>query len=430
MRNLQTGIREEHFTETGQNPRVVLAALLQEGAGEAAKQASLDELESLAETAGFEVVGVITQQRGMPSAATYLGEGKLRELKEFAEANEIELVIFDNELSPSQIKNIERLTGCRAFDRSMLILEIFNLHAVTREGRLQVEMAQLKYTLPRLTGKGVELSRLGGGGGMGARRGKGETILELQRRRARDRIAALREEIAALRRTRQEQRRARSRANLPRIAVMGYTNAGKSTLLNTLTDAGVLAQDKLFATLDPTTRRLTLPSGAQLLLTDTVGFISNLPHHLIEAFASTLEEVSQADLLLHVVDISNPDCDRQMEICRSLVEELGAGALPMITALNKMDRGAAAPLPHLRDAVPISALTGEGIPELLALIERKLDEGRSTASFLIPYDRAGLVQELHEQAIVAEIDYREQGIFVKARGTSAVLGRMKNYRIG
>lgn len=265
---------------------------------------------------------------------------------------------------------------------------------------------------------------------MGARRGKGETILELQRRRARDRIAALREEIAALRRTRQEQRRARSRANLPRIAVMGYTNAGKSTLLNTLTGAGVLAQDKLFATLDPTTRRLTLPSGAQLLLTDTVGFISNLPHHLIEAFASTLEEVSQADLLLHVVDISNPGCDRQMEICRGLVEELGAGALPMITALNKMDRGAAAPLPHLRDAVPISALTGEGIPELLALIERKLDEGRSTASFLIPYDRAGLVQELHEQAIVAEIDYREQGIFVKARGTSAVLGRMKNYRIG
>mgnify|MGYP000168658957 CR=1 FL=1 len=416
-------------TQREERTRVALAALFWDERLEPEGEASLQELAGLVETAGGEVVGVLTQHRDRPDARTYLGEGKLRELKAFAQANDVELLVFDNELTPSQIKNIEALTDCRVFDRSMLILEIFNLHATTREGKLQVEMAQLKYTLPRLTGKGVELSRLGGGGGMGARRGKGETKLELQRRRARDRIAALREELAALRRTRDEQRRARARADLPRVAVMGYTNAGKSTLLNTLTGAGVLAQDQLFATLDPTTRKLTLPGGAQVLLTDTVGFISNLPHHLIEAFASTLEEVSQADLLLHVVDASNPDCDRQMQVCQQLIEELGAGHLPVVTALNKVDLCAGVPLPHLSNAVAISAKTGRGIDDLLALLEAVLAQGRRTVELLIPYSQGKLVEQLHEQATVLELSYQEEGTWLKVRGSEAALGRVAAWRV-
>ena len=416
-------------TQREERTRVALAALFWDERLEPEGEASLQELAGLVETAGGEVVGVLTQHRDRPDARTYLGEGKLRELKAFAQANDVELLVFDNELTPSQIKNIEALTDCRVFDRSMLILEIFNLHATTREGKLQVEMAQLKYTLPRLTGKGVELSLLGGGGGMGARRGKGETKLELQRRRARDRIAALREELAALRRTRDEQRRARARADLPRVAVMGYTNAGKSTLLNTLTGAGVLAQDQLFATLDPTTRKLTLPGGAQVLLTDTVGFISNLPHHLIEAFASTLEEVSQADLLLHVVDASNPDCDRQMQVCQQLIEELGAGHLPVVTALNKVDLCAGVPLPHLSNAVAISAKTGRGIDDLLALLEAVLAQGRRTVELLIPYSQGKLVEQLHEQATVLELSYQEEGTWLKVRGSEAALGRVAAWRV-
>ena len=416
-------------TQREERTRVALAALFWDERLEPEGEASLQELAGLVETAGGEVVGVLTQHRDRPDARTYLGEGKLRELKAFAQANDVELLVFDNELTPSQIKNIEALTDCRVFDRSMLILEIFNLHATTREAKLQVEMAQLKYTLPRLTGKGVELSRLGGGGGMGARRGKGETKLELQRRRARDRIAALREELAALRRTRDEQRRARARADLPRVAVMGYTNAGKSTLLNTLTGAGVLAQDQLFATLDPTTRKLTLPGGAQVLLTDTVGFISNLPHHLIEAFASTLEEVSQADLLLHVVDASNPDCDRQMQVCQQLIEELGAGHLPVVTALNKVDLCAGVPLPHLSNAVAISAKTGRGIDDLLALLEAVLAQGRRTVELLIPYSQGKLVEQLHEQATVLELSYQEEGTWLKVRGSEAALGRVAAWRV-
>ncbi len=413
--------------------RAVLAALFWAGEDEARQQEDLQELSRLAETAGYTVTGILTQQRGSPDARTYLGEGKLRELREFVKANEVELILFDNELTPSQIKNIEKACDCRVFDYSMLILEIFHQHALTREGRLQVEMAQLQYTLPRLTGRGIELSRLGGGGGAGgagARRGKGETLLELQRRNARKRMAALRAELAALRRTRAEQRRARMRSELPRVAIMGYTNAGKSTLLNTLTGAGVLAEDKLFATLDPVTRVLTLPGGSKVLLSDTVGLIRNLPHHLIEAFASTLEEVSQADLLLHVVDASNPGCDGQIAVCQELIEQLGAGHLPVVTALNKIDlcsRGQ--PLPHLPCSVEISAATGRGIDRLLAVMESTLAKSRQTAELLFPYAQGKLAEQLRRHAEILKLEYREDGIFLKVRAAPAALGRVAAWRV-
>lgn len=428
-RTEQNGGQAEEYKSVG----AVLAALFWNGEDETLQQESLQELAGLAETAGFQVAGVLTQQRDRPDTRTCLGEGKLRELSQFVKANGAELILFGNELTPSQIKNIEKACDCRVFDYSMLILEIFDRHAVTREGRLQVEMAQLQYTLPRLTGRGIELSRLGGGGGgggAGARRGKGETLLELQRRNARRRMAALRAELAALRRTRGEQRRARMRSELPRVAIMGYTNAGKSTLLNTLTGAGVLAEDKLFATLDPVTRMLTLPGGSKVLLSDTVGLIRNLPHHLIEAFASTLEEVSQADLLLHVVDASSPACDRQIAVCRELIEQLGAGHLPVVTALNKIDlcsRGQ--PLPHLPDSVEISAVTGRGVDRLLQAVENTLAKSRQTAELLFPYAQGRLVEQLRSHAEILELDYREDGIFLRVRAAPAALGRVAAWRV-
>ncbi len=299
---------------------------------------SLEELRRLLDTAGGEVVATMVQSRQTPDVRTYIGSGKLIELAELCENNDIDLAVFDCELTPSQIRNIEdELDGVRVIDRSMLILDIFALHATTAEGKLQVELAQLKYTAPRLIGKGTQLSRLGGGIGT---RGPGESKLESDRRHIKRRVTALEAELAELAVQRKTKRAARDRSGIQKIAIVGYTNAGKSTLLNRLTDAGILAEDKLFATLDPTTRKFSLPSGDDVLLTDTVGFIRRLPHHLIKAFSSTLDEAVCADILMIIVDASDPEYPAQLEVTENLLAELGAGDKPSLIVYNKCDREA------------------------------------------------------------------------------------------
>ena len=312
---------EENIFKKEESPKAVLVSVFFKGEDERENEASLGELEQLLKTAGGEVYGVMTQSRETPDVRTYIGEGKVEELKEICENNEIPLVVFDRELSPSQIRNLEKeLENVRVIDRTMLILDIFALHAVSGEGKLQVELAQLKYTIPRLSGKGAELSRLGGGIGT---RGPGESKLESDKRHLKHRIAALEAQAEELRKNRSTMRRQRDRSGIFKLAIAGYTNAGKSTLLNFLTDAGILAENKLFATLDPTTRKFELPSGEEILLTDTVGFIRNLPTHLVKAFRSTLDEVAYCDALLLIVDASDPEYKNQIAVTQEL---LGKGS--------------------------------------------------------------------------------------------------------
>ena len=326
---------------------------------------SLDELARLLETAGGEEVARVVQNRETPDKATYIGSGKVKEIADFIEADgDISLVVFDNELTPSQIKNLENeIPNVRVIDRTMLILDIFALHAVTGEGKLQVEIACLRYTAPRLTGRGKDLSRLGGGIGT---RGPGESKLESDRRHIKRRIAALSQEIAEIERTRAVKRASRERSGIKSAAIIGYTNAGKSTLLNTLTDAGILAEDKLFATLDPTTRRLTLPSGAEILLTDTVGFIDRLPTHLVKAFKSTLEELKYADYIINITDASEEITERERKraVTYDLIRELGAGEKPIVEVFNKCDV-ALRDTPFPKGTIEISAKSGEGTQILL-----------------------------------------------------------------
>ena len=380
--------------------RAILAGV---DTGEYDAEISMDELEELAETAGAVAVCRIIQKRPAIESATILGEGKIEELSLAAKDLDAQLIIFDMELSSSQIRNIEDITSVRVIDRTMLILDIFAGRAVTNEGKLQVELAQLKYRLPRLMGIGTSLSRLGGG----------ETQLETDRRHIRRRIEKLSDELKELEKRRELSRRRRKKDSVCVGAIVGYTNAGKSTLLNALTDAGVLAEDKLFATLDLTSRAIELPDGRSLTLVDTVGLIRRLPHHLVEAFKSTLEEAASADIILHVCDVSDPEAKEKAETTLSLLSELGCGEIPVITVLNKCDK-LDYELPPAENTVMISAKNGTGFDKLLKAISDNLTDKVSRMEMLIPYDKSGLAAALHSHGKVLSEEYREDGIAVTA----------------
>lgn len=362
--------------------------------------ASLDELTRLAETAGAEVIEKVLQFRDRKDPAWLIGKGKAEEIAQLAEESEADLVIFDQELSPAQLFHLEKLFSCKVIDRTQLILDIFASRAQTREGRLQVELAQLQYLLPRLVGRGSEMSRLGGGIGT---RGPGEKKLETDRRHIRRQIARLKREIEEVKKHRQLHQRRREKNEVLQVALVGYTNAGKSTLLNQLTGAGVLSEDKLFATLDPTSRHLELPNGQNVILTDTVGFIRNLPHQLVAAFRSTLEQVKEADLLLHVVDASHPEAKTQMAVVESVLAELGASEIPMLVVYNKADL-----LPEIpndqtdRDALYISAFREEDLALLKEKIAEMLGRGKIYATVEIPVDQGDLLATLYRYATVLE----------------------------
>ena len=387
------------------------AMLVSLDTGEPDAEASQDELRELARTAGAEVIAVTTQKRPTPDAGTCVGTGKLEEIRGFCAENEVELLIFDRELSPIQQRNIENETNVRTIDRTTLILDIFAARARSREGALQVELAQLQYALPRLTGRGTAMSRLGGGIGT---RGPGETKLETDRRHIRRRIERLREQLAELTAQRARMRARRRKDGVVSVAIVGYTNAGKSTLMNALTDAGVLAEDKLFATLDPTARALRLPHGQSVMLIDTVGLVRRLPHHLVEAFKSTLEEAAQADVLLNVCDASSDEATAHLDVTARLLAEIGVQEQPVITVMNKCDRLAAdVPVAAMPGVVRISARTGDGLDRLLAAIEDVLPKW-THLELLLPFDRAGLLASVRAQGQLLHEEYTADGIRAEA----------------
>ena len=399
--------------QASQIERAVLVGVELPGDDRVSLEESMNELSRLADTAGAEVVGRLVQKKSRPDSATFLGKGKAGELAPLCEECGADLVICDRELSPAQARNLEDITGVRVIDRSRLILDIFACRAKTKEGKLQVELAQLNYLLPRLTGRGVELSRLGGGIGT---RGPGETKLEVDRRRIRKRIAELREELEEVRRHRELLRRGRREAPVPQVSIVGYTNAGKSTLLNKLTGAGVFVEDKLFATLDPTTRKVVLPNNETVLLTDTVGFISNLPHHLVAAFRATLEEVVESDILLHVIDISHPNAREQAETVKDVLVSLGAGHKPTIPVYNKVDMIGEDQMPPQdpgEDPVLVSALSGYGMDDLLARLAREAARKRVIRQYLLPFSRSGLARILFENGRVISQVHGPEGIAVE-----------------
>ena len=389
-------------------------------------EATLAELERLLDTAMGEVKAIMTQSRDKPDVATYIGSGKAKELAEFIENNpEINLVVADGELTPSQIRNLEDIVKCRVIDRTMLILDIFALHANSAAGKLQVEIACLKYTAPRLMGKGKELSRLGGGIGT---RGPGESKLETDRRHIKRRIEALEERIRELDRTRALQKESRSKKGIPTVAIVGYTNAGKSTLLNGLTGAGVLAEDKLFATLDPVTRIMKLPGGNEVLLTDTVGFIDRLPHHLVKAFRSTLEELKYADIIMILTD-SSESVEEQLRkngVTEKLVEEFGGASKDIVRVYNKVDMAESREFIP-KDAFAISAIKGEGIEELLSEIERIVKSKKMVYEFLIPYANMDVSNALYRKATVISSEYTDEGNLIVAEIESANLSQFLKY---
>jgi GTPase len=390
---------------------------------------SLDELAGLARAAGAEPVGRVVQSRASPDAATFVGKGKVEEIHDLIHATRAETVIFDDELTPGQLRNLEERFRVKVIDRTALILDIFALHARSGEGKAQVELAQLNYLLPRLRGWGEAMSRLGAGIGT---RGPGETKLEVDRQHIRRRIAKLRRDIVDLERTRAVKRGRRERTGIPQVAVAGYTNAGKSTLLNALTGAGTLVADQPFATLDPLTRRLVLPGGRAVTVSDTVGFVRKLPHDLVEAFKSTLEEVARADLILHIADASVRDLPEQIDAVREVLGEIGAAEIPEVVLLNKWDRVDEMERARLErrhpDAVPVSALTGEGTDRVLARMASALPR-LTEVTLLVPHDRSDVVPWLYREEEVVSTDAGAEGTLVRARVSERGLGRVGQFRV-
>lgn len=398
--------------------------------GEFDAESSMDELWELTKSAGAEPIATKIQKRESVKTGTCVGTGMVEEIKEFCQNNEIDLLIFDRELTPIQIRNLEDETNCRVIDRTMLILDIFAIRAKTKEGKLQVEIAQLRYMMPRLTGRGTALSRLGGGIGT---RGPGETKLETDRRHIRRRIENLKDALADVEKNRAEINRRREKNGTITCALVGYTNAGKSTLMNFLTDAGVLAEDKLFATLDPTARALKLPCGKNIMLIDTVGLVRRLPHHLVEAFKSTLEQAATADIILNVCDASSPEAQVHLDVTNEILHDLGSESRPIIPVLNKWDKVENEEMfvsaPHVHGAVHISALKGEGIDELLAAIEDALPEKNIEAEFLLPFSKSGLAAEIRRDGTVLCEEYVAEGLKIRASVDPRLYGICKEFII-
>lgn len=420
---------KEQLYDTAEEQEKVILVGVSTGQGDNIEQ-SLIELAELAQTAGALTVAKVIQNREKIHAATYVGKGKIEEIAELVERWEADCVICDDELSPAQIGNLSDELGCRVIDRTVLILDIFAQRASTSEGKLQVELAQLRYRASRLVGLRTSLSRQGGkasGGSYIGTRGPGEKKLEMDRRLIKERISFLQKELEDVRQARETARKKRQTDGIPVIAIVGYTNAGKSTLLNKLTDANVLEEDKLFATLDPTTRKLKLKEGQSVLFTDTVGFIRKLPHHLIQAFRSTLEEAKYADMILHVVDASNPDMDAQMQAVYETLEQLGIKDKSVITAFNKIDNvDDALPLKDVRAdrTVRIAAKHGLYLEQLLECVEQVLLERKVEISHIFPYQEAGNIQQIRRYGQLMAEEYREEGIFVHAYVPSEVAGRL------
>lgn len=397
--------------------KVFLVGVLARGTSAVEAERSLDELALLIDTAGGDPVDSELVRRDVIDPALFIGSGKASELADLSRATDIDTVVFDNPLSPAQQRNLQKLFECDVVDREAVILDIFAQHATSRIGAIQVELALLRYNLPRLRGKGTSLSQQAGG--IGARRGPGETKLETDRRRIERRITRLERDLKDFDRTRETQTKARRRSQIPVVSLVGYTNAGKSTLLNTLTGAGVLTEDRLFSTLDSTVRKYELPSGRSILLSDTVGFVRRLPHHLIEAFRSTLDQVKEADLLLHLVDASDPDPERQIDAVRAVLSEINAGHLPEIIVINKADQAEPATLKRLinlhPNAVVISALTGEGIHGLADVMGTVLDADRTVVRLEIPYARGDIVAAAHAEGEVVAEKHDDSGTIIDVR---------------
>jgi GTP-binding protein HflX len=412
----------ETFEIEEMKEKVVLVGVSEQDGDDA--EDSVAELAELVKTAGAEVVGTLIQKRALIHPGTYVGTGKVQEIAELVEQTGATGIVCDDELSPAQLKNLEMILNTKIMDRTLIILDIFAARAITSEGKIQVELAQLKYRLSRLAGMGRSMSRLGGGIGT---RGPGEKKLEMDRRLIKDRITQLNRELKEIRQHREITRAQREKNKIPVAAIVGYTNAGKSTLLNTLTDAKVLEEDKLFATLDPTTRLLELPGRQQILLTDTVGFIRKLPHHLIEAFKSTLEEAKYADYILHVVDASNPQRDKQMHIVYETLYQLDIKEKTIVTLFNKQD--AVVEKEPLRDfkadrTLSISARTGQGLDELKELLCELLRENKILVERTVPYDAAGIIQQIRKSGELLEEEYRAEGIYVKAYVPAELYGKL------
>ena len=385
---------------------------------------TLEELEALLETAGGFCTGKVLQNRHTPDSHSFIGEGKAQEVKMLVEATESTMVVFDNELSPGNIRALEEIIGMTVLDRSALILDIFAQRAKTKEGRLQVELAQYQYLLPRLSGMGKSLSRQGGGIGT---RGPGETKLESDRRHIRERINRLKDELEQVRQVRSVQRERRMKNSVPVVAIVGYTNAGKSTLLNQLTDAGIPANNRLFDTLDTTSRQLTVSDNLDVILSDTVGFIAKLPHHLVDAFRATLEELEYADLLLHVIDSADPNREEHIEVVDRLISKLAKPGTQVLRCYNKADLVEATDIPIGEDVVRISAKHGYGMTELLAAIERTLGPSRHHIVVTLPYTMGGMLETLHNNAQVLSTDYTGDGIVVETVVDDILYGRLKQY---